>query len=191
MNTTTNAEASGIGEIISRFTEAWNLHDAAAFSNLFAENAELTNVLGQLSSGRKAIEKQHAFIFSTRFRQSVLKPEAVHVRLLQENLALVDVGWYMTGSLDLNGNLWHNRKGLVNFILKEEKGRWPVLVAHITDLTTPSGPPKLGTKLFRFFSSSLSFDNSHNDVSELSDEEDRNLRARFAEWLSFKGGFIL
>src|SRR5512141_2399741 len=44
--------------------DAWNKHDAKAFTDAFTDDAEFTNVFGMVSRGRGEIERTHAFIFA-------------------------------------------------------------------------------------------------------------------------------
>lgn len=61
-------EDEGIRNVLASFIEAWNKHDAKAFSMVFAEHADFTNVRGTSVHGRTEIEKFHAPFFATRFK---------------------------------------------------------------------------------------------------------------------------
>lgn len=119
---------------IERMVRAWNIHDPGAYSLVFAEDADFTNVFGQSFHGKQAIEAQHAPIFLTMFKSSHLSTEQPKIRLISENLAAVDVTWYMTGATDPVGNAWPDRKGLMNLIMKNEDGNWLILIMHNMDL---------------------------------------------------------
>ena len=45
-------DEEGIRKVLANFIEAWNKHDAKAFSMLFAEDADFTNVAGVSAHGR-------------------------------------------------------------------------------------------------------------------------------------------
>ncbi len=130
----TDNSKQAIEQLLEKYAEAWNIHDAKAFSLLFAEDADFTNVFGQSFHGRSAIEAQHAPIFSTMFRLSHLILTETRVRFLSENLTAVDVPWKMSGATDRQGNPWPDRKGLLNFIMKNEKQIWSILIMHNMDL---------------------------------------------------------
>ena len=63
----------GIKKVLADQVEAWNRHDAKAFSMAFAEDADFTNVVGASAHGRAEVEKFHAPMFATIFKDS--KPE--------------------------------------------------------------------------------------------------------------------
>lgn len=124
---------TSIRSSIERFTKAWNIHDAKAFSQVFAEDADFTNVFGQQFHGRMAIEAQHASIFTTMFRESAVAAEKISVRMLDHRLAAVDVVWTMNGAMDPKGNPWPARKGLTNLVMKNVDENWLILIMHNMD----------------------------------------------------------
>jgi uncharacterized protein (TIGR02246 family) len=128
------AAEQAIQETIEKFVRAWNVHDPRAYSLVFAEDADFTNVFGQTFHGRQAIEAQHAPIFLTMFKSSHLSTDKPLVRLIGANMAAVDVFWYMTGATDPLGNAWPDRKGLMNLTMRNDGGNWLILIMHNMDL---------------------------------------------------------
>ena len=63
-------DEKGIKQVLAAFVEAWNHHDAKAFSLVFAEDADFTNVRGMSAHGRAEVEKFHAPRFATKFKDS-------------------------------------------------------------------------------------------------------------------------
>jgi uncharacterized protein (TIGR02246 family) len=56
--------------LIAKQAEAWNRHDARAWSEPFLEQADFVNILGMLFEGRAQIEKRHADLFNGIFSKS-------------------------------------------------------------------------------------------------------------------------
>ena len=129
-----STEEQAIKQVIDNFEEAWNKHDAKAYSLVFAEDADFTNVFGQKAHGRAAIEQFHAPIFQTIFKASRFASDKISVRFINENIAAVDVTWEMSGAMDFEGNPWADRKGLINLVMKKEDGVWLILIMHNMDL---------------------------------------------------------
>lgn len=123
-----------ITTVLDKFTETWNMHDAKAYSNLFAANADFTNVFGQKFHGREVIEEQHAKIFTTMFKESSITSMSPSIRLIDQIFAAVDVVWTMSGAVDMKGNPWAERKGLMNLVMKFENDQWSILIMHNMDL---------------------------------------------------------
>lgn len=132
-------DEAAIRNVVTRFVEAWNQHDAHAFSLVFAETADFTNVRGVGASGRAAIEAFHAPIFQTMFKASHQTAAVKSIRFIKPDVAGVDVLWEMTGSTDRNGVPVPLRKGLLSFVMTKQAEQWSILVMHNMDL--PAEPP--------------------------------------------------
>lgn len=123
-----------IRDALRGFAEAWNRHDAEAFSMAFAEDADFTNVLGLSAHGRTKIAQFHAPIFATMFKDSALKIDDIKVRFLKPDVAAVDEWWEMRGARDRNGREISLRKGLLNLVMTKQGARWVISVMHNMDL---------------------------------------------------------
>jgi uncharacterized protein (TIGR02246 family) len=116
---------------------AWNRYDAHALAEIFADDADFTNVFGMVATGRAAIEALHAPLFKTMFQESHLTITETRVRLIRPDVAAVDVKWTMTGARDPHGNPWPEREGLLNWIVTRHGERWLIDVSHNMDLPSP------------------------------------------------------
>ena len=74
-----------IEDLVRALEAAWNRHDAHAFAQAFAEDADFTNVFGMVQKGRAGIEAGHAPIFRTMFKDGRL---SVTDRRLSLNMVL-------------------------------------------------------------------------------------------------------
>jgi uncharacterized protein (TIGR02246 family) len=127
----------GINQLVASFEDAWNRHDAHAFAETFAEDADFTNVIGMSAHGQRAVEEFHAPMFATRFKNTHQTATDVKIRFLSPTMASVDVRWEMTGALDVDGSPVPLRKGLLNWIVTKNGERWLITVMHNQDL--PAG----------------------------------------------------
>ena len=126
-----------IEDLVRTLEAAWNRHDARAFAEAFAEDADFTNVFGMVQKGRAGIEAGHAPVFKTMFKDSRLTVMETRVRLIRPDVAAVDVKWTMTGARDPHGNPWPERIGLLNWIVTRHGERWLIDVSHNMDLPSP------------------------------------------------------
>ena len=127
-----------IGQVLAEFVEAWNKHDAKAFSMVFAEDADFTNVRGTSASGRGEVEKFHAPLFATRMKETNQKITKSKIRFIRPDVAAVDAWWEMTGAKNAEGQEIPLRKGLLNFIMTKEDSKWRIAVMHNMEL--PASP---------------------------------------------------
>jgi uncharacterized protein (TIGR02246 family) len=128
-------DEKGIKQVLTAFVEAWNHHDAKAFSLVFAEDADFTNVRGMSAHGRAEVEKFHAPRFATKFKDSNQKIAEIKIRFITPDVAAVDARWEMTGAKGPDGQDIPLRKGLLNFIMTRSSGQWLIMIMHNMDLT--------------------------------------------------------
>lgn len=124
-----------IKQLLDRFIEAWNRHDAKEFSLVFAEDADFTNVGGKSAHGRTEVEKFHAPKFATNLKDSHQKITETKIRFITRDVAAVDARWEMTGARRADGQEVALRKGLLNFIMTRANGEWLIKVMHNMDLS--------------------------------------------------------
>jgi uncharacterized protein (TIGR02246 family) len=127
-------DEKGIKQVLTAFVEAWNHHDAKAFSLVFAEDADFTNVRGMSAHGRAEVEKFHAPRFATKFKDSNQKIAEIRIRFITPDVAAVDARWEMTGAKGPDGQDIPLRKGLLNFIMTRSSGQWLIMIMHNMDL---------------------------------------------------------
>lgn len=135
---TNTMDEEGIRKVLADFEEAWNRHDAKAFSMLFSEDADFTNVRGQGATGRSAVEKFHATPFATFFKDTHQEITETKIRFIRPDVAAVDAHWVMTGAKSPEGQDKPLRKGLMNFVMTREGGAWLITVMHNMDV--PASP---------------------------------------------------
>jgi uncharacterized protein (TIGR02246 family) len=102
---------------------------------VYADDAELTTVIGTTVRGRKAIHDHHAEIFETIFKKSHLAPGEIKIRFLSPEIVMADIRWEMTGALEWDGKEIPIRKGLLHWIVKRERAGWRVKVMHNQEFT--------------------------------------------------------
>lgn len=136
-NTSPSKDEEDIVKVLAAFIDAWNKHDAIAFSRVFAEDADFTNVAGRSASGRGEIEKFHAPMFASRFKDSHQKMIKHKIRFIKPDVAAVDAWWEMSGLKSPEGQDLPQRKGLLNFIMTKDGNNWLIKVMHNMDLREP------------------------------------------------------
>ncbi len=141
------AEASGQGAdeaavrgLMTAFGEAFAKLDAHAFSLIFHEDADFTNVFGMSAHGRKAIEEFHRPLLEgdgagpiPSFKHAEFKVVETKARFLRPDVASMDVIWTQTGAVQ-NGKDMGPRQGLLMLVATKEKDGWGIAVMHNMDL---------------------------------------------------------
>jgi uncharacterized protein (TIGR02246 family) len=129
-----SASEAAIHQVLVDFVSAWNVHDAAAFSMVFTEDADFTNIRGMGAHGRTNIDSFHAPVFRTWFKNSHQDIIRSTIRFISPDVAAVDAWWEMTGSTSPAGQSIPLRKGLLNFVMTRKNEKWLISVMHNMEL---------------------------------------------------------
>lgn len=137
---------SAVQALVMKLVAASNANDVKAFADVFAEDADFTNVFGQHARGRSKIEEFHAPYYSgsrqpgrPSFVNAKLTVLENRIRFLRPDVAAVDIKWQQTGAISPDGQPWGTRIGLMNWVVTKEKGTWAIAVMHNMHLpATPS-----------------------------------------------------
>ncbi|MGZ3640776.1 MAG: SgcJ/EcaC family oxidoreductase [Candidatus Limnocylindrales bacterium] len=129
--------AADVAGLAARFAAAWNVHDARAFAALFAPDADFTNVVGVQVTGRAAIERLHARVFATVFRDSQLSIETTRTRPLGRDLFAADVSWSMTGARTQDDHVRPPRYGVMALVLRGSGEALEIEVMHNLEVSSP------------------------------------------------------
>ncbi|MFI7031663.1 SgcJ/EcaC family oxidoreductase [Microbispora rosea] len=128
-----------IHRLLDTLTAAWNDGDAAAFANLFTEDADYVTYFGARMEGRQAIEDSHRALFEGALKGSRLgapaaAPPLRKIRSLSPDVALV----VTTGGSGLPGGTADpGRDSIMTFTAVREGDGWHFASFHNTRIGTP------------------------------------------------------
>lgn len=141
------SEAS-LRKLVAEQTEAWNRHDAAAWSKDFAPDAEFINIVGTVFTGREEIETRHAFIFERIFKDTRAEVTVTSIRFLTPAVAVVDTEHVVTGYTGLPPGVQATEPGVLRtrmrYVLKQAGGRWSIVAGQNTDVKPAPAPVPTG-----------------------------------------------
>jgi uncharacterized protein (TIGR02246 family) len=144
-----NADEVAIRKLVTEQTEAWNRHDAAAWSKDFAPEADFVNIFGGIFQGRAEIEKRHAEIFLTLFKDSHTEVTVRRLVFLgkAKDVAVVDTDHVVTGHGELPPTVRASGEPAalrthMKYVMQKVKGRWLIVTGQNTDVKPrPMAPP--------------------------------------------------
>jgi uncharacterized protein (TIGR02246 family) len=99
-----DASQAQIAAIVTKWTRAWNAHDAVALASLVAADVDFVNVAGRWLQGAEEFRQWHRMIHETHLRQSVWFTRNYCVRSLADSLVLAHLEWTIDGQLTGNRN---------------------------------------------------------------------------------------
>ena len=112
--------------VIADMTARWNAKDAAAFADLFTDDADFTDVIGQTARGKLAIAAQHRFPFTRNMRDAVLTVDETQLRALSPDIHVALLRWTTTKNLSLDGAPAPDRRGNMHIVLQRTGGAWRI-----------------------------------------------------------------
>jgi len=126
--------------------DAWNRHDAKAYAALFAEDADVVNVVGWWWQGRAQLEAKLTQAHSRMFKNSALTFTDVQVRFLDPRTAIAHARWTMTGATPPPG-MPEPKAGIQTLVLRKHTGHWLIDVFQNTNSIPESSfvPPSAPT----------------------------------------------
>lgn len=137
-----------IRAVEARQEAAWNAHDSVGYAALFAEDADVINVLGWHWQGRAELRDKLGRAFATVFARTVLRVEGVSVRPVAPGVVVAHVRWTMTGALSPDGSGGNvPQRGIQTQVLKRGPGGWMIVAFQNTNAVPErpfgaSAPPK-------------------------------------------------
>jgi uncharacterized protein (TIGR02246 family) len=115
--------------LATRFVEAWNTHDAAAFGALMAGDADWVTASGIRLLGRDKIQAYLADEHATWAKTTTMRAMNVHVRSLSRDSAVVLFDWEMATPAE-DGGASSVARGNNQFVAVRD-GDWKIVSGQV------------------------------------------------------------
>jgi len=125
---------AAIRQVIRQVEAGWNAHDGKAFAAPFAEDADYVIVNGMHVKGREAIDKGHAAIFASIYKDSKNTASIKSIRFLRPDVAVVHNEWNLEFKL---GGQKRSGRAMNTMLMTENGGKWSIAAFHNTPIETP------------------------------------------------------
>jgi len=125
-------DEKAIKKVIDGTTDAFNRHDARAFTSFYTADAELVTVRGERMKGAADIEKGLTAIFATRAKAVTLTTLDISVRFIRPEVAVAHVTNELSGLISPQGAQLPAHRELSIRVLVKQRGRWFVTAFHNT-----------------------------------------------------------
>ncbi|NDZ80037.1 SgcJ/EcaC family oxidoreductase [Streptomyces sp. SID10853] len=126
-------ETSPVDELLDALVTAWNAGDAAAYADLFVEDADYITLFGQNMAGRTTIEAGHRALFEGPLKGSRLASGGTErrIRFLRPDVAVIVTGGDAPGD--------GTRQSVITLTAVQNDGRWRFASFQNTPVTSPPG----------------------------------------------------
>ena len=130
-------DSAAIEQAVAAFTEAWNRHDPHAVRMLYVPDGDFSSTQGLTSHGAKELEDHYVLIFGTFLKNAHRTDVVKSIRFMTPEIASVDIDWQMTGAKTPDGADAPVRKGLLDWVMTKQGGRWMITIYHESLFTPP------------------------------------------------------
>ncbi|MCY1082888.1 SgcJ/EcaC family oxidoreductase [Archangium lansingense] len=138
-------DEASLRKLVAEQTEAWNRHDATAWSKDFAPDSEFINIVGTVFSGREEIAKRHASIFASIFKDTRAEVTVRKILFVAPSVAVVDTEHVVTGYAGLPPGVQATEPGVLRtrmrYVLKQTGGKWSIVAGQNTDVKPAPAAP--------------------------------------------------
>lgn len=125
------AEERAIRALLARYDSSSSQHAPEWRLPLFAEDADITNVVGRTRHGRAgAAAFRSDSLYQRMYAEAVERIDSTSIHFLSPTLAAVDAYWTMTGARHPDGTSWPERRGLMSLLLSKRTGTWLIQIFH-------------------------------------------------------------
>lgn len=129
-------DTSAIVQLLEGFEQTWNEKDVNGMIALFTDDAEFTDIMGNVARGKDRIKQMHEFAFSKMMKGATLRIDSVYTRAIGEGLALATSKWSTDGHTDTGGKEMPQRRGVLQFVCQSMgNGAWKISLVYNTDFT--------------------------------------------------------
>lgn len=120
--------------LVKAFQSAWNSHDMqGAFRKLLTADVDWVNIDSSRGKGIDTVVAGHARAHAGKSRGSAMKIKDIEVEPLKPDVALVFVGWEITGDQADDGATLTPREGLFTWVTVKDGGAWKIRASHNTN----------------------------------------------------------
>jgi uncharacterized protein (TIGR02246 family) len=125
-------DEEAIRKLVRDMTDGFNRHDARAATAMYTADADLVTVRGERFRGAAELERGLASIFETRARSATLTTQALTIRFIRPDVALVHVTNELGGLVATDGQHVPAHEELSVRVFVKEGGAWRVAAFHNT-----------------------------------------------------------
>jgi uncharacterized protein (TIGR02246 family) len=126
-------DEKALRQIVKQLEDGWNAHDGKAFAAPFASDADYVVVNGMHIKGREEIERGHAGIFASIYKESRNVSAVKSVRFLRPDVAVVHVEWTLEPRPGAE-----KMRAINTMVMTKDGGKWSIAAFH----NTPVQPPR-------------------------------------------------
>jgi uncharacterized protein (TIGR02246 family) len=134
-----DSDTAGVKAVVDAYMDAFNKHDPHAVANLFTEDGDFTNGRLITAHTRKTIDEHLVPVYSSVLKNSHRTYTLRSIRFVTPDVAVVATDYELSGTTGPNGAEVPTRKGLLQWVVAKQNGKWYIDVLNENEVPPP--PP--------------------------------------------------
>ena len=110
-----------------KWEKYWNKHNMDSLSTMLTDDVDFVNLAGVWLKGKTATIKLLRLVHQTTFKNSVWTTDSVKIRYIKPDLAILHIGWGLSGDVDPDGTNRKPKHGIFTWLVIKEKEQWMLL----------------------------------------------------------------
>ena len=124
------ADLKSLNNLVSRWERYWNSHNMDSMGTLLRDDVDFVNVAGQWLKGKRETIAVHKERHLVVFKTSIWKTDSASIKYVKADLAIIHMGWGITGDVDPDGKPRTPRHGIFTWVVTKENNQWLILAVH-------------------------------------------------------------
>jgi len=131
------ADTAELNAVADHWREYWNAHDMEKFAGLFADDVDFVTKSGSWFRGKEATMEHHRNNHVGIFKDSTWTTDQVVIKYVQPDVAIIHIGWGLSGDLHHDGTASAPRHGISTWVLVKRAGKWLLLAVQNVNIEPP------------------------------------------------------
>jgi len=123
-------DTNALNNLAVKWEKYWNTHDMDSMGTLLTDDVDFVNVAGQWLKGKKETVATHKERHHIVFKESIWTTDSVTIKYVKSDLAIMHIGWGITGDVDPDGVARKPRHGIFTWVVIMKNNKWLVLAVH-------------------------------------------------------------
>lgn len=128
-------DSKALNDLTSKWQKYWNMHNMDSMGTLLREDVDFINVGGYWLKGKaQAIQDHKIKHQSVKFKSSIWQTDSVSIKYVKTDLAIIHLGWGISGDFENNGTPRQPRHGIFTWIVSKQNNKWLLLAVQNTNI---------------------------------------------------------
>lgn len=136
-----NKDLNELNALPAKWQRYWNTHNMDSMGTLLREDVDFVTVTGRWSKGKSEAIKHHKERHSFMFKSSVWQNDSIAIKYVKPDLAILHIGWGMSGDVEADGTPRKPRHGIFTWVVTKQKNKWLLLSVHNVNISATIPAP--------------------------------------------------